>query len=161
MKNLVYLQAIVKESLRLYPPAQLLPPRETTEDCNVGGYHVPAGTRLFINIWKLHRDPHWWLDPLEFRPDRFLTTHKDVDVRGKHFELLPFGSGRRACPGISFALQVVQFTLARLLQAFEIATPCGELVDMTASFGFTNVMETPLEVVLAPRLPPNFMDEVR
>ena len=95
-----------------------------------------------------------WPDPTKFRPERFLTTHKDVDVRGKHFELMPFGSGRRVCPGISFGLQVVHFTLASLLQAFEIATPCGELVDMTASFGFTNIMETPLEVVLAPRLPP-------
>ncbi|GFS33158.1 cytochrome P450, family 82, subfamily C, polypeptide 2 [Actinidia rufa] len=154
VKNLPYLQAIVKESLRLYPPAQLLPPRETTEDCIVGGYHVPAGTRLFVNVWKLHRDPHVWPDPMEFRPERFLTTHKDVDVRGKHFELMPFGSGRRACPAISFGLQVMQFTLASLLHAFEIATPCGELVDMTESFGFNNAMETPIEVVLNPHLPP-------
>ncbi|GFS33154.1 cytochrome P450, family 82, subfamily C, polypeptide 4 [Actinidia rufa] len=154
LKNLVYLQAIVKESLRLCTPTQLSPPRETTEDCNIDGYHVPAGTRLFVNIWKLHRDPRVWPDPMEFLPERFLTTHKDVDVRGKHFELMPFGSGRRVCPGISFALQMVQFTLASLLHAFEIATPCGELIDMTASFGFTNAMEKPIEVVLSPRLPP-------
>ncbi|KAF7141798.1 hypothetical protein RHSIM_Rhsim06G0040100 [Rhododendron simsii] len=153
IKNLVYIQAIVKEALRLYPPSQLLPPRETIEDCIVGGHHIPAGTRLFVNLWKIHRDPQVWPEPLEFRPERFLTTHKDVDLKGKHFDLMPFGSGRRVCPGISFALQVVHFTLASLLHAFDITTPTNELVDMTESFGFSNVKAMPLQVHLTPRLP--------
>ncbi|KAI8005140.1 Cytochrome P450 82A3 [Camellia lanceoleosa] len=156
MKELPYLQAIVKETLRLYPPAQLSPPREAVEDCFVGGYHVPTGTRLFLNLWKIHRDPQVWADPLEFQPERFLTINKDVDVRGQHFELIPFGSGRRACPGISFALQVVQFTLASLLHSFEFATPSDEVVDMTESNGFTNIKATPLQVLLIPRLPAEF-----
>ncbi|KAF7115277.1 hypothetical protein RHSIM_RhsimUnG0059600 [Rhododendron simsii] len=153
IKNLVYIQAIVKEILRLYPPAQLLPPRENTEDCIVGGHHIPAGTRLFVNLWKIHRDPQVWPKPLEFRPERFLTTHKDVDLKGKHFDLMPFGSGSRVCPRISFALQVVHFTLASLLHAFDITTPTNELVDMTESFGFSNVKAMPLQVRLTPRLP--------
>ncbi|THG21722.1 hypothetical protein TEA_024104 [Camellia sinensis var. sinensis] len=153
MKELPYLQAIVKETLRLYPPAQLLPPREAVEDCCVGGYHVPTGTRLFLNLWKIHRDPQVWADPLEFQPERFLTINIDVDVRGQHFELIPFGSGRRACPGISFALQVVQFSLASLLHSFEFATPSYEVVDMTESNGFTTIKATPLQVLLIPRLP--------
>jgi cytochrome P450 len=152
IKNLVYIQAITKETLRLYAPAQLLPPRESTEDCIVGGYHVAAGTRLFVNLWKIHRDPRVWPEPGEFRPERFLTTHKDVDLKGKHFELMPFGSGRRVCPGISFALQVVQFTLASLVHAFEITTQVNEHVDMTESFGFSNVKAIPVEVLLTPRL---------
>lgn len=152
IKNLVYIQAITKETLRLYAPAQLLPPRESTEDCIVGGYHVAAGTRLFVNLWKIHRDPRVWPEPGEFRPERFLTTHNDVDLKGKHFELMPFGSGRRVCPGISFALQVVQFTLASLVHAFEITTQANEHVDMTESFGFTNVKAIPVEVLLTPRL---------
>ncbi|KAH7848424.1 hypothetical protein Vadar_002608 [Vaccinium darrowii] len=123
-------------------------------DCIVGGYHVPAGTTLFVNLWKVHRDPQLWPNPEDFQPKRFLTTHKDVDLRGQHFELLPFGSGRRGCPGISFGLHVVQFTLASLVHAFEIATPANEPVDMGESFGFTNVKAMPLEVILTPPLPP-------
>ncbi|KAJ7950308.1 Cytochrome P450 [Quillaja saponaria] len=112
LTNLVYLQAILKETMRLYPAAPLAGPHESNEDCIVGGYHVSAGTRLMVNLTKIHRDPRVWPDPLEFRPERFLTTHKGVDVRGQDFELIPFGSGRRMCPGVSFALNVVQLTLA-------------------------------------------------
>ncbi|KAF8405103.1 hypothetical protein HHK36_010001 [Tetracentron sinense] len=153
IKNLSYLQAIVKETLRLYPPGPLSGPRESTEDCTVAGYHVPAGTRLVVNIWKLQRDPRVWSDPSEFRPERFLTTHVDIDIRGQHFELIPFSSGRRSCPGTSFALQFLQLTLARLLHGFEFATPSGAPVDMSESSGLTNLKTTPLQVHLTPRLP--------
>jgi cytochrome P450 len=153
MKNLVYLQAILKETMRLYPAGPLLVPHESMEDCTLAGYHVPTGTRLLVNVSKIHRDPHMWSDPNEFRPERFLTTHKGVDVRGQHFELLPFGSGRRMCPGISLALQVMQLTLATLLQGFEIANPSDEAVDMTEKVGLTNMKATPLQVHLTPRLP--------
>ncbi|KAJ0803444.1 putative cytochrome P450 [Helianthus annuus] len=76
MNNLVYLQAIIKETMRLYPAAALSVPHESTEDCIVGGHTVPKGTRLFVNIWKIHHDPQIWTDPFEFRPERFLTTKK-------------------------------------------------------------------------------------
>jgi cytochrome P450 len=154
IKNLVYLQAILKETLRLYPAGPLSIPHESMEDCTLAGYHVPAGTQLLVNFSKIHRDPHVWSDPNEFQPERFLTTHKGVDVRGQHFELIPFGSGRRACPGISLALQVMQITLATLLHAFEITTPSNEPVDMTEKVGLTNMKATPLEVHLTPRFPP-------
>nr|BAU59410.1 cytochrome P450 82D125 [Fallopia sachalinensis] len=150
--KLVYLQAILKETLRLYPPAPLSAPREFNEDCTVGGYHVKKGTRLIVNLSKIHRDPRVWEDPMEFRPERFLTTHKDVDVRGRSFELIPFGSGRRMCPGMSFAICNTQLLLALFLQAFELSTPDGSLVDMTESFGLTNLKATPLHVLLTPRL---------
>ncbi|KAF2324456.1 hypothetical protein GH714_014411 [Hevea brasiliensis] len=88
MKDLVYLQAIIKESFRLYPAAPLSVPHESIEDCSVGGYHIPAGTRLIVNVSKIHRDSRVWLNPSEFIPERFLTTHKDVDVKGQNFELL-------------------------------------------------------------------------
>ncbi|KAI9180206.1 hypothetical protein LWI28_002284 [Acer negundo] len=122
IKNLIYLQAIVKETLRLYPAAPLSAPRESMEDCTVAGFHIPAGTHLFVNLWKMHRDPSIWLNPLEFILERFLNDHANLDVRGLHFKCLPFGSGRRKCPGISFALQVLHLTLARLLHAFELGT---------------------------------------
>ncbi|KAK9136200.1 hypothetical protein Syun_015530 [Stephania yunnanensis] len=151
--NLVYLQAIVKEVMRLYPAGPLSGPRESIEDAMVAGYRIPAGTRLIVNLWKIQRDPSIWTDPLEFRPERFLTTHKKVDVWGQHYELIPFGAGRRVCPGVSFALQVVTLTLARLLHGFELKTPNGEPVDMTEGAGLANVKATPLEVLLAPKLP--------
>ena len=150
--KLEYLQAIIKETLRLYPPGPLSLPHESIEDCTIGGYHVSAGTRLLTNISKLQRDPILYSDPLEFRPERFLTTHKDVDVKGQHFELIPFGAGRRMCPGISFGLQLMQITLATLLHGFDIVTPDGGLVDMVEHCGLTNVKASPLQVILTPRL---------
>ncbi|XP_058080741.1 cytochrome P450 CYP82D47-like [Magnolia sinica] len=152
IKNLVYLQAIAKETMRLYPATPLSVPHETTEDCHIGGFYVPVGTRLLTNIWKLHRDPRVWSDPLEFQPERFLTSHADIDVRGQHFKYIPFGSGRRACPGISFALQVLHLTLARLIHGFDLATPMDQPVDMTESIGLTMPKENLLEVLISPRL---------
>ncbi|OAY25458.1 cytochrome P450 CYP82D47-like [Manihot esculenta] len=130
VKNLVYLQAVVKETLRLYPATPLSVPREAMEDCIIAGFHIPAGTRLFVNLWKLHRDPSIWTNPLEFQPERFLNEHASLDVRGQDFEYLPFGSGRRMCPGVSFALQVLNLTLARLLHGFELRTVSDSPVDM-------------------------------
>ncbi|PQM41044.1 cytochrome P450 CYP82D47 [Prunus yedoensis var. nudiflora] len=153
ISKLVYLQAIVKETLRLYPAAPLSGPREFTEDCVIGGYHVSKGTRLITNLRKIQTDPRIWPDPFEFKPERFLTTHKDVDVKGLHFELIPFGSGRRACPGLAFGLQMVQFTLASFVHAFEISNPSSAPIDMSESFGLTNVKATPLQVRIKPRLP--------
>ncbi|KAK4557215.1 hypothetical protein RGQ29_007114 [Quercus rubra] len=159
ISKLVYLQAIVKETLRLYPTARLAGPREFTENCIIGGYHVPKGTRLITNVWKIQTDPRIWSDPLEFKPERFLTTHKNVDVRGQNFELLPFGSGRRVCPGISFALQMVHLALASFLHMYDISIPSDAKVDMTETVGLTNNKATPLEVLIKPRLHlPSFMD---
>ncbi|KAM3341942.1 cytochrome CYP82D47 [Capsicum galapagoense] len=155
VKNLVYLQAIVNESFRLYPAAPLLLPHESIEDCVVSGYDIPKGTRLLVNIWKFHHDPNIWPNPHEFKPERFLTTHKDVNVRGNHFELIPFGSGRRMCPGTFLGFQVVQYVLAMLLQGFEIKKPSDEPIDMSESFGLTIFKASPLEVHLTPRLNSN------
>lgn len=153
INKLTYLQAIVKETLRLYTPNPLSVPREFTEDCIISGYNVKKGTRLIPNLWKIHTDGNVWSDPFEFKPERFLTTHKDIDIWGHHFELLPFGSGRRICPGISFGLQVVHLTLASILHSFEILNPSNEPIDMTENFGLTNNKATPLEVLIKPRLP--------
>ncbi len=152
--KLVFLQAIVKETLCLYPPAPLLAPHESLEDCTIGGYHVPRGTRLITNTWKIQTDPRVWSDPLKFDPERFLTTHKHVDVKGigQHFELIPFGSGRRACPGASFALQMVHLALASFLHMYEISAPSNAPIDMSERFGLTNIKATPLEVLVTPRL---------
>lgn len=156
--NLVYMQAIVKETLRLYPPGPVSVPHEATEDCFIAGYQIPKGTRLFVNLWKLHRDPNVWSNPDEFIPERFLTNHANVDVLGQHFELIPFGSGRRSCPGITFALQVLHLTIARMLQGFSITTPLNEPVDMTEGLSITLPKATPLEVLIIPRLCPELYE---
>ena len=130
--NLPYLQAIVKETLRFHPPGALTA-RESTEDCTVAGYHIPTKTQLFVNLWAIGRDPNYWENPLEFWPERFLTEDgslkSQLDVRGQHFHLLPFGSGRRICPGVSLALQIVQTSLAAMIQCFEWRVRDGN-VDM-------------------------------
>ncbi|XP_058773183.1 cytochrome P450 82A1 [Vicia villosa] len=152
INKLVYLHAIIKETLRLYPPAPFSSPREFTKDCTIGGYHIKKGTRLMPNLWKIHRDPSVWPDPLEFKPERFLTTHKDVDVRGQNFELLPFGSGRRMCAGMSLGLHMVHYILANFLHSFEILNPSPESIDSTEVLEFVSTKATPLEVLVKPCL---------
>ncbi|KAK7307591.1 hypothetical protein VNO77_40792 [Canavalia gladiata] len=153
IKKLVYLQAIVKETMRLYPPSPIVTLRAALEDCTFScGYHIPAGTHLIVNTWKIQQDGRVWPDPHDFKPERFLTSHKDVDVRGQNYELVPFGSGRRACPGTSLALRVLHLILATLLHSFNVASPSNQVVDMTESIGLTNLKATPLEILLTPRL---------
>ena len=118
--NLPYLQAIVKETLRLHPPSPFVL-RESTRNCTIAGYDIPAKTQVFTNVWAIGRDPKHWDDPLEFRPERFLNNDNEskkmgqVGVRGQHYQLLPFGSGRRGCPGASLALKVAHTTLAAMI----------------------------------------------
>ncbi|RZC85671.1 hypothetical protein C5167_026342 [Papaver somniferum] len=162
IKNLIYLQAILKETLRLYPSAPLSVMHEAIEDCTIGGYKVSTGTRLSVHSWKLHRDPRVWSNPLEFNPERFLPQpdggageKASKDFWGQDFEYLPFGSGRRMCPGFNFACQIVHMVLARLLHAFVFNT-IGLAINMTESPGLTMPKLTPLEVHLHPRLPITF-----
>nr|GEX35096.1 cytochrome P450 CYP82D47-like [Tanacetum cinerariifolium] len=157
MKKLVYLEAILRETLRLYPPAPLSAPRESVEDCVVGRYDILKGTRLLVNLSKIHHDLNIWTDPYEFRPERFLTSHQYIDVKGNHFELLPFGSRRRMCPGVLLSLQSLRSILASCIQQFVLQKPSNEPVDMTESFGMTSYKTTPLEVLLTLRLPPYYV----
>jgi cytochrome P450 len=152
IKNLVYLQAIVKETLRLYPPGPLLVPHEALEDCYIQGYNVPKGTRVFANVWKLHRDPSIWSKPEKFSPERFINENGEIDHESHQFEYLPFGLGRRACPGSIFATQVIFITLARLLHGFDLDLTMDEVVDMKEGLGITLPKLTPLQVLLTPRL---------
>ncbi|MCE3050381.1 hypothetical protein HAX54_047081 [Datura stramonium] len=152
VQDLVYLQAIIKETLRLYPPAPLLVPHEAVEDCKVAGYHVPKGTRLYVNVWKIHRDPNIYSKPENFIPERFLTNKIKIDSRDQHFEFIPFGSGRRSCPGMTFASLVTHVILGRLLQGFDFSTPSNMPVDMTEGLGITMPKANQVEVVITPRL---------
>ncbi|KAB1207783.1 Cytochrome P450 82G1 [Morella rubra] len=153
IKNLNYLQAIVKETMRIYPHGPVTGLREAMEDCTIRGYHVSKGTQLIINIWKLQRDPRVWSNPTEFQPERFMTSHADINVWGQNFEYISFSFGRRSCPRITFGLHVVHLAVARFLQGFDIATVGGRKVDMREGLGLSLPKADPLEVVLKPRLP--------
>ncbi|XVE50810.1 hypothetical protein DITRI_Ditri01bG0193200 [Diplodiscus trichospermus] len=134
--ELKFLRSIVKETLRLHPPAPLLIPRECSENCVINGFDIPAKTKVLINVWAIQRDPCYWKESEKFYPERFLNS--SVDFRGTNFEFIPFGAGRRICPGISFGLPSVELTLANLLYHFDWKLPNGkkfEDLDMNESFG--------------------------
>lgn len=153
LPNLKYLEAIVKETLRLYPAAPLLLPHMAAVPCTVGGYFVPAGTELLLNAWGIHRDPTVWERPLEFEPERFMKS-SSPDVNGHDFKYIPFGYGRRACPGTWVAMRMLLLILGRLLQGFDWSIPVGvEGVDMNEERGLTLNKSVPLEAAIKPRLP--------
>ncbi|KAJ4700821.1 Cytochrome P450 [Melia azedarach] len=136
--ELKFLKAVVKETLRLHPAAPLLLPRESTESCEINGYEIPEKTRVMVNAWAIGRDPRHWNEAETFYPERFLDS--SVDFRGTDFEYIPFGAGRRICPGIAFAVPNVELPLAQLLYHFNWMLPNGinqEDFDMTESFGIT------------------------
>nr|BAD27507.1 P450 [Lolium rigidum] len=143
--SLAYLQCIVSETLRLYPAAPLLLPHESSADCKVGGYNVPADTMLIVNAYAIHRDPAAWEHPLEFRPERF------EDGKAEGLFMIPFGMGRRRCPGETLALRTIGMVLATLVQCFDWEPVDGVKVDMTEGGGFTIPKAVPLEAVCRPR----------
>nr|AFK79030.1 cytochrome P450 CYP736A53 [Bupleurum chinense] len=139
LPKLEYLYMVIKEGLRLYPIAPLLGPHEAKEDIMINGYHIHKKSRIIVNVWAIGRDPKVWSDNAEeFIPERFADSK--IDLRGRDFELLPFGSGRRGCPGIQLGVLNVQLVLAQLLHCFEWELPAGkapEDLDMTELFGLT------------------------
>ncbi|PPD92037.1 hypothetical protein GOBAR_DD11024 [Gossypium barbadense] len=120
-RDLTYLEAVVKETFRLQPIAPLLVPRETLRKCNIGGYDIPAKTFVYVNTWAIGKDPETWENPEEFYPERFIGS--PTDYKGQHFELIPFGAGRRACPGMHMGVAVVELALANLLYKFDWEMP--------------------------------------
>ena len=143
-----YFKAVTKEVLRLYLPAPLLVARETNEACMIGGYEIPAKTIVYVNAWAIHRDPESWKDPEEFLPERFLDS--TVDFHGQDFELIPFGAGRRICPGIPMAVASLNLILANLLNSFDWELPAGvrkEDIDTEMLPGLTQHKKNPLYVL--------------
>ncbi|XP_042042854.1 cytochrome P450 71A6-like [Salvia splendens] len=152
LEKMLYLKAVTKESLRLHPPLPLLVPRELTQDTKVLGYDIVSGTRVLINAWAIARDSLLWEKPEQFYPERFLETN--IDYKGLHFELTPFGSGRRGCPGVTFATTVYELALAKLVYNFDFELPNGvkiEELDVSESSGLTMHKKFPLLVVVSPR----------
>lgn len=156
ISSMLYLPAVVKEVLRLHPPGPLLSwARLAITDTIVDGHHVPAGTTAMVNMWAITRDPHFWEDPLSFKPDRFIDNRSpevQFSVMGSDLRLAPFGSGRRACPGKALGLATVTFWVATLLQELEWcqATNSG-VVDMSEMLKLSCEMAKPLVAKVVPR----------
>ncbi|PSS30718.1 Cytochrome P450 81E8 like [Actinidia chinensis var. chinensis] len=145
LSKLHYLQAIISETFRLCPAAPLLVPHMSSNDCTIGGFNVPRGTILLVNSWAIHRDPSVWDDPTSFKPERF----DGGEVEGH--KLMPFGMGRRACPGAGLAQRVIGLTLGSLIQCFEWERVGEELVDLSEGKGITMPKAVPLEAMCKSR----------
>ena len=126
IQKLPYLQAVIKETLRLRMAIPLLVPHMNLHDAKLGGFDIPAESKILVNAWWLANNPATWKNPEEFRPERFLEEESKVEANGNDFRYLPFGVGRRSCPGIILALPILGITLGRLVQNFELLPPPGQ-----------------------------------
>ncbi|XP_078178726.1 trans-cinnamate 4-monooxygenase-like [Carex rostrata] len=153
LPRLPYLQAVVKETLRLRMAIPLLVPHMNLSDEKLRGFDIPAESKILVNAWFLANDPEKWKNPDEFRPERFLEEEAKVEANGNDFRFIPFGVGRRSCPGIILALPIIGITLGRLVQAFELQPPPGQKkIDTTEKPGqFSNQIRTHATVVCMPR----------
>ncbi|VVA38455.1 PREDICTED: cytochrome P450 [Prunus dulcis] len=155
VQKLHYLKLVMKETFRFHPPGPLIP-REARERCEIGGYTIPAKTKILINAYAIGRDPKLWADPESFQPERFQGS--SIDFKGNNFELLPFGAGRRICPGISFATSNIELGLAQLLYHFNWNLPNGtklEALDMAENFGMTARRKNNLHLIATTYIPFN------
>uniref|UniRef100_A0A2N9EJM2 Cytochrome P450 n=1 Tax=Fagus sylvatica TaxID=28930 RepID=A0A2N9EJM2_FAGSY len=154
VNQMCYLKCIVKETLRLHPPLPFLVPRETSANAQLGGYDIPCKTRVYVNSWAIHRDPKFWDKAEEFLPERFSSNSNPIDFIGKDFKYIPFGGGRRLCPGISAGLATIEYVLASLLYWFDWELPSGtEELDMSEVFGFSIHKKVPLNLATTPYYP--------
>ncbi|KAL2643487.1 hypothetical protein R1flu_011074 [Riccia fluitans] len=154
LPRLPYLRATIKELLRLRTAVPLLAPHENIQATKIAGYDIPKGTRLIVNLFAIHNSPDVWPDPEKFDPERFLDPKNPV--KPEEFKYIPFGAGRRMCPGYDYATLVVESTMAAVLHSCDLSLPEGmrpEDVDTGASFGVTLAANTPPSIVFTPRLP--------
>uniref|UniRef100_A0A7N1A0J5 Uncharacterized protein n=1 Tax=Kalanchoe fedtschenkoi TaxID=63787 RepID=A0A7N1A0J5_KALFE len=146
--NLPYLQAVVKETLRLHPPAPFLVPHVAVEDAQIETFTVPKGTQVLVNVWSMGRDSKIWEEPERFEPERFLEL--ELDYKGRNFEFIPFGAGRRICPGMPLAHRMVHTVLASLIHAFDWELEKGvKPQDLSMNYRFALAVHktAPLRVV--------------
>ncbi|KAJ9691395.1 hypothetical protein PVL29_013546 [Vitis rotundifolia] len=154
LDELKFLKAVVKETLRLHPPFPLLIPRECREMCEIDGYEIPEKTRIIVNAWAIGRDSDYWVEAERFYPERFLDS--SIDYKGTDFGYIPFGAGRRICPGIMFAMPGIELPLAHLLYHFDWKLPNGmkaEDLDMTEAFGLAVRRKQDLHLIPIPYNP--------
>lgn len=147
LAHLPYLHGVIIETLRMCPVAPVLMPHESSENCRIGGFRVLRGTMVLVNMWAIQNDPKLWEEPRKFEPERFI----NMEGQRKGFELLPFGAGRRGCPGENLAMRVIGLALGLLIQCFEWERIGEEMVDMTEGPGLTMPKAQPLLAKCKPR----------
>ncbi|XP_078165720.1 flavonoid 3'-monooxygenase CYP75B137-like [Carex rostrata] len=152
LPQLSFLSCVIKETLRIHPILPLLIPRCPSSSCTIDGYLIPEGTRVFVNVWAIQRDPTQWTDPLEFKPERFLQEKFKRDFKGKEFDYMPFGSGRRICAGVVMAERMACHLLATMVHSFDWKLPEGKEVDLSEKFGIVIKLAVPLVAIPTPRL---------
>lgn len=161
INKLPYLMCVVKETFRLHPAGPFAIPRETMADTKLSGYRIPKGTRVLINIFSLGRSSETWKDPLKFQPERWANENLSA-IHDMGFRILPFGYGRRQCPGYNLGTTMVLLTLARLLHGFKWSFPPGvtaENIDMEELYGCTTPLRTRLRTIATPRLAPHLYSQ--
>ncbi|KAK4257013.1 hypothetical protein QN277_006660 [Acacia crassicarpa] len=149
--HMPFLKAVLKETLRLHPPVPLLVPRESMQDIQLLGHHISAKTRVIVNTWAIARDPTYWDNPQEFEPERFLNS--SIDYKGHDFQLIPFGAGRRGCPGTQLAVALNELVIANIFFHFDWSLPNGlkgEDLDMSETVAITAHKKIPLLGVALP-----------
>ncbi|KAI3797071.1 hypothetical protein L1987_39761 [Smallanthus sonchifolius] len=152
LSKLTYFNACIKETLRLHPVVPVLIPRRAIEACEVMNYTIPQNAQVWVNVWAICHDPSVWEDPNTFKPERFLGSN--IDFTGHDYEFIPFGGGRRMCPGLPSGVKSLQTMLASLIVGYDWSLPNGEdptKLDMTEKFGVTLQKEKPLELVFRRR----------
>ena len=154
LDELNYLRSVIKETLRLHPAFPLMLPRECREKCEIDGYDIPVKSKIIVNAWAIGRDANHWVEAETFIPERFLDGA--IDYKGTNFEFIPFGAGRRMCPGVLFAMANVEYALALLLYHFDWKLPNEtkpEDLDMTEFFGIEVKRKNDLMLIPIPYVP--------
>jgi len=152
LQRMPYLEAVVKETLRRHPPGHFLLPHAVTLPCELAGYKVPADASVNFYVAGIGMDPGVWQNPSEFKPERFADEGVEVDLTGtKEIKMMPFGAGRRVCPGLGMAMLHLNLIVARLVQEFAWECRPGETVDLSETQEFATVMKYPLQAVLKER----------
>ena len=151
LPKLHYLDAVIKETFRLHTPLPFLIPRCPSQSSTIGGYYIPKGTMVWLNVWAIHRDPKIWKNPLEFQPERFLNDSSTLDYSGNNFNYFPFGSGRRICAGLPLAERTLLYILASLLHSFEWKLPHDTELEFSDNFGIVTKKLNPAVALPTPR----------
>ncbi|XP_042958051.1 3,9-dihydroxypterocarpan 6A-monooxygenase-like [Carya illinoinensis] len=151
--KLHYLEAVIKETFRVHPPGPFLLVRTPSESSIIGGYHVPKGSSIFLNAWAIQRDPKYWGNPLEFKPERFLNNaYGRFDYLGNSFKYFPFGSRRRICAGLTLAERTLKYILASFLHSYKWKLPLGSEIEFSDIFSVVTKKKNPTIRILTPRL---------
>ncbi|KAJ9555219.1 hypothetical protein OSB04_009833 [Centaurea solstitialis] len=154
LPKLKYLDAVFKQTFRLHPPLPFLLPRAPEKTCTVGGYTIPKGSTIFLNVWAIQRDPQYWENPSEFNPERLLNYKgsEKWDYAGTNSKFFPLGSGRRRCPGVGLGEKMMMHVLGSLLHSFNWSLPTGQTLDLSDKFGIALMKQKPLIAIPSPRL---------